>query len=331
MRFKSLCLTLALFLSWDLPFLLADLENDDHYFQEVTTQAWREQSRREKSRLEFGFASIVDDKEIGEQIERAARYEAAGNPKKAVKAYQKALKLNPPYPVSAEILWRLGQDYESLYRWQEAFETYRRLAREFPGYEQSEAALDRQLEAAKALASKNKKAVMKEPTNQSREEMAVQLLEALENQVSRTAMGGACLHEAGVIYKNARRHHEASAAFYQVVLNYPGHPLFKEALYESGLCASLEVRASDYDEHQIQTALERLERFARENPEDPRAKQAKEICGRMQALLAQKLFEIGEFYDRLGSREAACIYYQQVLEKFPESAWAKRAKEHLGS
>lgn len=305
------------------------MEAEDSFFQEASSKAWQDQARRAKGILKFGKTEFGDGTEARMQFQQGLKMESLGEPKKAVKDYRKALVYSPVYPLAAELLWHLGKCDEKLFRWQEAFDSYQSLYKDFPGYENADAALDRQLQIALAVASKEKKFELTATADQTREEIAVDMLDKLAKLVPKSQLAGVCQFETGKIYKNAKKYRKASDAYYQVVLSDPTHALCSEALYESGMCASVLVRKADYDEKLIEQVASRLNRFAEENPNDPRLPQVKEVCARMNEMKAEKLFETGKYYQNTGSKTAAKIYFAQVMEAYPGTSWAGRAGTFL--
>lgn len=300
---------------------------EDIYFQDVTSQAWREYDQKNKSRLNLGRVAIENPEEARYFFKQGLRYQNKNQWKKGVQSYRRALSFSPEYPISAEILWQLGHCYEKLSQWVNAFEAYGLLFRRYPGYDFSEEALFKQFQVAQILAEGKERVVLSMATDRLYVELAEEMFMALQKQAPKSQIAGNCQYELGKIYKKKRDYHAASAAFYTVLLNYPNHGLAKDALYESGICASREVRGAAYDAQLIKIAEERLSRFIETYPEDPRRQVAKLVRQKMEEFKAQKLFLTATYYQKTGNVTAAEIYFQRLLTEYPNSHWAERAQE----
>lgn len=318
-------LIFVLFLSF-LPLSSAQSDplNEDTFFQDVTTQAWRKYDESQKRRLKMGSVEIENPAEAETAFQRGLRYQSQRNWKKAAKAYHQAISQFPPYPISAEALWQLGHCYEELNRWIDAFEAYERLYTKYPAFDFSDEALQRQFKMAQILAEGKERTVLKYATDRLYIDIAADLLRQLQRQVPQTDLAAKCQFELGKIKKKSKQYKEASENFYAVVLNYPNHPLVKDALFESGVSASRVIKGASYDSKRINEVLQRLTKFIEDYPEDNRVKVAQAICAEMGELKAEKLFHTGNFYQKTGNMNAAQIYYNELLTDFPESFWAKK-------
>lgn len=302
---------------------------DDTYFQDVTTQAWREYDRAQKRKIRFGEVLLEDSPELNELYEEGLSYQNQGRIKKAVKTYQRALALPPVFPATAEILWQLGHCYEKQYQWVDAFDMYGRLYKTFPAFEFSDEAVQRQYEAAKILAEGKERVVLSYPTEKLYIDIAAELFQRLQKQVPKTDIAARSQFELGNIYYQKKEFGKASREYYEVVLNFPGHFLRQESLYQSGVAAFRQVRGADYDAEMIEIVLNRLSQFVEEYPNDDRTVIAGRLQREMKELEAEKLFNTAQYYLRTGNKVAANIYFDDLLASYPKSSWSRKAREYI--
>lgn len=64
-------------------------------------------------------------------------------------------------------------------------------------------------------------------------------------------------------------------------------------------------------------------RFEKDFPKEERLQDARDNVVRIRELFARGLFETGQFYERKEFPQAAIIYYQSAISKFPDTSWAK--------
>lgn len=72
-------------------------------------------------------------------------------------------------------------------------------------------------------------------------------------------------------------------------------------------------------------AIERFRLFLARYPNSERAEEATDIIEELRDKLAQKTYESGRFYMRTDSFRAAAIYFDLVLDRYPETVWAEQA------
>ena len=79
------------------------------------------------------------------------------------------------------------------------------------------------------------------------------------------------------------------------------------------------------DQEYTQRARDRCDFVARDYPGTDAAEEALEVRDEMVELLAEKDFLAGEQYKDLSAYDSAIIYFEEVVENFPETSWAPRA------
>ena len=321
------CFFVLSFFILGIPLGWCDPIQEDPYFQDVTTEAWRRYDQAQKKTFATNTVEIINPDELKTEFKKGVKWEGKREYKKAAKAYVRALSYSPIYPASAEILWRLAQCYEKQFRWVDAFETYADLYKKYPAYDLAIAAPQRQFRVAGILAQGKEKVVLSYATELFYVDIAKELYEKLQKQIPQSPLAGRCQFEIGNIGKKKKAFREASQAYYEVILNYPRHPLVPRALFESGFAASRAVRGASYDADSINKVIKRFRRFIKEYPTDKKVFAAQEILKEMEELQAEKLFQTAQFYMKQGDRKAAQIYFHELVKEYPSSLWAKNIKQ----
>ncbi|MFY9552892.1 MAG: outer membrane protein assembly factor BamD [Thermoanaerobaculia bacterium] len=168
--------------------------------------------------------------------------------------------------------------------------------------------------------------------------------------------------------KTSTGYTEARYRYRDYLNRYPGAPQRDYARYQFALCYDKEHEKPDRDQTATREAIEQYRTLIREFPNSGFAGAARERMRQLTDLLAEHDFAIGYFYlrkgstaaalsrfnsleqqfpeygsrdklyyyqgialDRLGRKEEARRYYDKVLEAFPQSAFAKRARSKTGA
>jgi outer membrane protein assembly factor BamD (BamD/ComL family) len=114
-----------------------------------------------------------------------------------------------------------------------------------------------------------------------------------------------------------------------VISNYPGSEWAEAAKFQIAACRSAVSRGPAYDQGAAKEAQDKFEEFVREHPDAVLSDQAEKNIGQLREDEAEGNYNIARFYEKQKKLDAAMIYYQDVLDKCPECAWAKKAQERL--
>jgi outer membrane protein assembly factor BamD len=157
---------------------------------------------------------------------------------------------------------------------------------------------------------------------------------------------------------------EARFRYRDYLNRYPGAARRDYARYQFAVCYDMEHERPDRDQTSTREALEQYRALVREFPDTGYAGAARERIRQLVDLLAEHEFAVGFFYlrkgaipaalgrfteleqrfpdyrgrdklffysakalEQLGRAEEASRYYAQLIEKYPESEWAKKARE----
>ena len=134
----------------------------------------------------------------------------------------------------------------------------------------------------------------------------------------------------GEALKKSERYEEAVTAFHKIVEDYPNSKLTTQAMYEESHCAYKASLRPAYDASATDNAIETFEKFTRRNKDPELAKRATATMKRLKDNVSEKSFRAAEFYEAQGKPKAAIIYYQDVIDSYPNSTFINQAKARIG-
>jgi outer membrane protein assembly factor BamD (BamD/ComL family) len=105
--------------------------------------------------------------------------------------------------------------------------------------------------------------------------------------------------------------------------------LAKDALLGMARSKYAAFRGPAYDGSGLISAKSYYESFRLRYPEEAQKLQVDDILSRISEQLAEKQLGIANYYDRTKSKEPANMYYQMVVDDYPQSKAAQTAKEKL--
>jgi outer membrane protein assembly factor BamD len=122
---------------------------------------------------------------------------------------------------------------------------------------------------------------------------------------------------------------EAAYEYRRVVEDYTNSDWVDEASY--GLAETYYVSAlpPDYDQTTSKLAIEAIDEFKVRFPEDERVAELEGKRSEMQERIARQRLQTARFYEKRRDFKAARLYYEVVVEQFPETKAAETAREWL--
>ena len=152
------------------------------------------------------------------------------------------------------------------------------------------------------------------------------LLEDYPDSKERTAatMLLADLHYSGEDYEEAKFHYQ------KFIELYPAHQFVDRAHFYKAKSSFKLTDLASRDLTPVHSALEGFERFVQDFPQSSYLKQAKAKITQCLDILAQNMFEIGKFYYRTGSYQAAILRLKRLKVEYPKHSYILEAEFLLG-
>jgi outer membrane assembly lipoprotein YfiO len=153
-------------------------------------------------------------------------------------------------------------------------------------------------------------------------------LDLLKSYVANNA-GGADVDQAlellGESYLRIKEWGEAQSQFERILRDYPESDSAAAASFRLGEALWGQSRGPDFDPEYTQKALDQWESYLRAYPGHWRNAEAEARRQTARERLAQKLEGAGNLYLKLRRTGAARIYFQRVLDEYPDTAVAANA------
>ncbi|MEX2582063.1 MAG: outer membrane protein assembly factor BamD, partial [Gemmatimonadota bacterium] len=128
----------------------------------------------------------------------------------------------------------------------------------------------------------------------------------------------------------ARREYAIAATHYQrMVIDFPSHPRALEARYRTCDAYHRLSPQPALDQEYTLSALLHCESVAGNFPGTEEAEQAQQRADELRLKLAQKVYDTGLFYFRRGAFDSAVVYFDAVLQQYPDSPLAPAALGQL--
>lgn len=128
---------------------------------------------------------------------------------------------------------------------------------------------------------------------------------------------------------NAGEFEEAELAYARLARDYPRGQYHRVAMRRSGESALARFPGVQFDDADLLEAEVYFQDFLRRYPTYAADAHVPQTLARIKESRAQKDYTIGRYYERTGKINAAAFYFRVILEKWPATTWAVKARQRL--
>jgi outer membrane protein assembly factor BamD len=252
----------------------------------------------------------------------------AGNPGKVKKA---AIQLKKDFPGVA------GEDFDSFIEAEvllakgkltKAVKQYDKFLDDYPASSLKDAALNRQFEVAAEFLAGRKKTILM-VLRVSAFDDGVKVMEKISDRTGTAEIAKNALLTVAHSYEKRKQYNEAYLKWSEIATRWPTGEIARDALLSMARNKYAAYRGSAYDGSSLISAKTYYENFKLRYPEEAKKLQVDDILLRINEQLAEKNLRIAKYYDRTGSAGPANMYYQMVVDNWPNTKAAETAKEKI--
>ena len=121
----------------------------------------------------------------------------------------------------------------------------------------------------------------------------------------------------------------AAKAYERAADRYSDQPVGTDALFKAGVTYNKQARKAEYDQSIAAQAIAIFTDFKTLHPDDKRGADADTHISALKTEQARGSYDIAKFYERKHRWEGAKIYYNDVVQKDPNSKFAEEAKRRI--
>ncbi len=239
-----------------------------------------------------------------------------GDYESSVKEFQKLLKQYPDSDLVEPCYFNIGRAYFLAGKFKKSFETYETLLEKFPGIRITGLVHSKEFEAGVALMQENPKG-------------SVRIFEGIIEHNPQGPLAPDCQVKIGDAYFLAEDFVSAGEAYRGVLENYPRSEWAPYSMYRIPLSRlSLEFRR-DRDMGNLWKARDGFEEYIANYPDGTLVDEAKAKIHEVEELIAQKEYQIAEFYLRKKKPMSAMVYLKKISDRFPNTRWAIKSQDTI--
>lgn len=248
--------------------------------------------------------------------------------KKAIAEFEKLIKHYPLSKLASEAQFYLGLCYENMEEYYRAFESYQLVIDKYPFTERVDEVVEREYRIANLFYT-GQKAKMLGMAILPAKPKAIEIFSKVVENAPYGKYADVAQYKLAQCYMDMRDYINAALAFKEIIENYPKSPLIDDAKYQIAICAASSTTGPEYNEEDTDKAIKEFKDFVNRYPDSNMEKEARNFIERLENQKAQNIFNVARFYEKRGNFDSAIIYYEEILDKYPESNLAPEALERL--
>jgi outer membrane assembly lipoprotein YfiO len=238
--------------------------------------------------------------------------------------YLKKIKEKEGHAASSK--YEAAKDYEAEGNFIAAANAYQELIEQYPDSKEVASALDGLYRVATGILEKGGRPRLFAESNYSR---ARKLFQFLSERLPFGEKKARAQYKIGLSYFYDRVFPKAVLYYNRVVKNYPQSPYAEKAFFGIAMAYLNQSISTPRDQTMTMRARDKFRSFQRLFPNSPLQKDAEEKLFLLNERLAEHLYRIGTFYKKQGELAAAKIYYESILNDYPETSWAALGRARL--
>jgi outer membrane assembly lipoprotein YfiO len=263
-----------------------------------------------------------------EQYDWAMSFYDAKDYTRAAAEFEKLTKNFEYSEYAAKSQYYVGLCYENMGKFYIAFQNYQKTIDNFPHIENMDEIIAREFNIANIYAVKESPKVLGTDIMTSIDR-AIEIYKKVVDNSPYGKLADEAQFKMGLAMKKSERYDEAIAAFQKILEDYPSSRFFDEARYEVANCAYKASLKPDYDIEPTNKAIKAFEEVAQTGTNQDLSQEASKAIQRLRDRSAEKSMSVAKFYETQKRYESAIIYYQDVVDRFPDSSLSGQAKAKI--
>ncbi len=278
----------------------------------------------------FRNVKDVTKENARQQFQYAESLEKKGDYKGAIGEYKDTVKYFPASPEAATAKFRTGVCYEELKRYDKAFKVYQEVLEKYPSFPQPEEVLRRQFAIAREYYEGKRRPLWLVKLKLFRARgAAIEYFNKIVTTAPYSDLAVEAKLNAAELQQRKKQFDQAVESYQYIMENYPKTSAAETASFQSGICHYDKALRARYDERSIALANTNFRGYLEKYPEGKYAKEARQKLMSLDEKTASGAFEVGHFYEKKKAYRSALMYYSEVLQRHPLSAWAVKAEERI--
>ena len=234
----------------------------------------------------------------------------------AVGILKGVIKDNPGTELAEESQLNIAKAYYLAEDYRSSFRAYEQLIEKDPATRRLQEILDKEFQVGVAQMERDENGAIK----------------VFERIIERNPLGFIAADSQVKIaecYYQLRQFDQAEDSFLSVMENYPNSEWVPYAQFRIPYCSLSNIRVQERNFDLLTKSRNGFEVYLANNPQGALVNETNEIINEIDIKLAEREYETGVFYLRRKRPDAGFIYFESVVENYPDTEFAAMAEEKI--
>ncbi len=263
-----------------------------------------------------------------EQYDWALQFFNQKNWDRSIEEFEKLESTFPTSRLAAEAVYYQGLGWEQKDEPARAADAYQKLVDRYPYSDRIKDAIKREFEIANEFSVGGKVKMLGVPVLPGYDK-AIELYNHIIKNAPFGSYGDQAQFKLGELYRSQGEFDLAQKAFQTLLDEYPSSDLVPKAKYQIANASMQASKKGQFDEQHAERAIEEFQEFKNAFPVDTQTVLADESIKTIRAEKAQRSFNVATFYERQKKWSSAKVYYQELIQNYPETPAAAMARKRL--
>ena len=244
----------------------------------------------------------------------------------ALKIYQVFAKENPDDLRKTEALYKVGEMYEHLAKYWDAYKAYKKLVEESAANQYWDLAIERMFAIGNVYLAGQHQMMWKIPMPADMNKV-IEVYQTIIKSAPFGSYAPLATFSCGLAREKQKKWPEAVQFYEDVLDKYPKNDLIDDSQYQIGFVWMKAARQPEYDQTAAQKGIEAFQDYLARYKRSDKTEQATENIAMLSQRLSGGSLSVARFYDKTGNYPAALVYYNEVLTQSPDSVQGKEARQ----
>jgi len=244
----------------------------------------------------------------------------------ALKIYQDFVKENPDNLRRAEAQYKVGEMYEHLAKYWDAYKAYKKMVEETASNQYWDLAIERMFAIGNVYLAGQHQMMWKIPMPADMNKV-VEIYQTIIKAAPFGSYAPLATFSCGLAREKQKKWPEAVKFYEEILDKYPKNDLIDDAQYQIGYVWTKAARQPEYDQTAAQKGIEAFQDYLARFKRSDKTEQATENIAMLQQRLSGGSLSVARFYDKAGNYPAALVYYNEVLTQTPDSPQGQEARQ----
>ena len=244
----------------------------------------------------------------------------------ALKIYQDFVKENPDDLRRAEAQYKVGEMYEHLAKYWDAYKAYKKMVEEASSNQYWDLAIERMFAIGNVYLAGQHQMMWKIPMPADMNKV-VEIYQTIIKAAPFGPYAPLATFHCGLAREKQKKWPEAVKYYEEILDKYPKNDLIDDAQYQIGYVWSKAARQPEYDQTAAQKGIEAFQDYLARFKRSDKTEQATENIAMLQQRLSGGSLSVAKFYDKAGNYPAALVYYNEVITQTPDSPAGQEARQ----